>query len=89
MAKKDKIDKVEKVEKKAADKKKAAKKPNRVLKFFRETITEIKKIVWPTPKTTFKNTGIVLVAMVIVGLVVFGLDTGLMALLSLVMNTAA
>lgn len=86
MAKKDKVDNVEK---KTVEKKKAPKKPNRVLKFFRDTITEIKKIVWPTPKATFKNTGLVLVAMVIVGLVVFGLDTGLMALLSLVMNTAA
>lgn len=86
MAKKDKVDKTEK---KSVEKKKAGKKPNRVLKYFRDTISEIKKIVWPTPKVTFKNTGIVLVAMVIVGLVIFGLDTGLMALLSLVMNTAA
>lgn len=78
-----------------AKKKTAEKKQNifvragkRIQKFFRDTISEIKKIVWPTPKATFKNMGLVLVAMVIVGVVIFGLDTGLMALLGLVMKMA-
>lgn len=69
----------------------ANKKPNifkRIGNYFREVISEIKKIVWPAPKATFKNTGIVLIAMFVVGLVIFGLDSGLHALFGLVMNLA-
>lgn len=78
-----------------AKKKVPEKKPNifkrmgkGIAKFFRDTKSEIKKIVWPTPKATFKNTGIVLLAMLIVGVVVFGVDTGLQTLFGLVMNLA-
>ena len=56
--------------------------------FFRDIIREIKKIVWPTPKTTFRNTGIVLLVMLVSGLVIFGLDTGLHDLFGLVMDLA-
>ena len=49
---------------------------------------EIKKIVWPSPKATFRNTGIVLLVMLVTGLVIFGLDTGLHALFGLVMDLA-
>lgn len=59
-----------------------------IAKFFRDTKSEIKKIVWPTPKATFRNTGIVLLAMLIVGAVIFGLDFGLQKLFGLVMDVA-
>ncbi len=59
-----------------------------IAKFFRDTKSEIKKIVWPTPKATFKNMGLVLLAMIVVGAVIFGLDQGLRALFSLVMELA-
>lgn len=59
-----------------------------IAKFFRDTKSEIKKIVWPTPKATFKNTGIVLLAMILVGVVIFGLDYGLQFLFGFVMNVA-
>lgn len=59
-----------------------------IAKFFRDTKSEIKKIVWPAPKTTFKNTGLVLLSMLIVGVVIFGLDYGLQVLFGLVMNVA-
>lgn len=78
-----------------AKNKKPEKKPNifkkmgkGIAKFFRDTKSEIKKIVWPTPKSTFKNTGIVLLAMILVGVVIFGLDYGLQFLFGLVMNVA-
>ena len=58
-------------------------------KFFRDCKAEIKKIVWPTPKATFKNMGVVLVAMVVIGLFVYGLDVGFGALLGLIMETGA
>ena len=73
----------------------AEKKPNalvrfakKMTKFFRDCTGEVKKIVWPAPKSVFKNMGVVLVTMLIVGLFVFGLDTLFMKLLSLVMAVA-
>ena len=60
----------------------------KMTKFFRDCKGEVKKIVWPAPKSVFKNMGVVLVTMLIVGLFVFGLDTLFMKLLSLVMAVA-
>ena len=57
-------------------------------KFFRDGKTEIKKIIWPKPKAVFKNMGVVLLLIVIIGLFVFGLDIGLMNLLGLFMHVA-
>ena len=75
----------------AAEEKKGgavARKFSSVVKFFRDCTAEIKKIVWPTPKSVFKNTGVVLVTIIVVGLVIFGLDTAFMNLLGLIMNIA-
>lgn len=90
-------EKVEKktTEKKVADKKvakKKDKKPNifaRIAKYFRECKAEVKKITWPAPKAVFKNFGVVLVIMLVMGLFIFALDQGLFALLGLVMETSA
>lgn len=74
-----------------AKEKKADKKPNifkRIGSYFRDVVSEIKKIVWPAPKATFKNTGIVLMAMIVVGLVIFGVDSGLHYLFKMIMNLA-
>ena len=49
----------------------AEKKPkvwHRAGKFFRDCKSEIKKIVWPTPRSVFKNMGVVLAVIVIIGL---------------------
>ena len=76
-----------------AKKKQPEKKPNifkrmgkGIAKFFRDIKSEIKKIVWPTPKMTFKNMGLVLLSMLVVGLVVTGLDWGLHFLLGFLMH---
>ncbi len=60
----------------------------RISRFFRDTKGEIRKIVWPTPQSVFKNTGVVLVTIIVIGLFVFGIDTLLVNLLSLIMNVA-
>ena len=57
-------------------------------KFFKDCKGEIKKIVWPTPKTVFKNVGVVLVTIIILALFIFLLDTVFMNLLGLVMEVA-
>ena len=58
-----------------------------VCKYFRELRSELKKVVWPTPKQVLKNTLIVLVCIVVVGAFVYLFDTvagkGIEALLSL------
>ena len=60
----------------------------KVSKFIRDCKGEIKKIVWPAPKAVFKNVGIVLAAVVLLGLFIFLLDTVFMSLLGLVMDVA-
>ncbi len=76
-------------------KKPEGKKPNplvalgkKTVKFVKDCKGEIKKIVWPAPKAVFKNTGVVLVTIIVLGLFVFLLDTAFMNLLGLVMNVA-
>jgi preprotein translocase subunit SecE len=59
-----------------------------ISRFFRDAKSEIKKIVWPTPQAVFKNTGVVLITIIIIGLFIFALDTLLMNLLGLIMNIA-
>lgn len=55
-------------------------------KFLRDCKGEVKRIVWPTPKATFKNTGVVLATTVVMGAFIYGLDYLFAALLSLVMQ---
>ncbi len=38
----------------------AAKRPNRVVRYFREVKAELQKVVWPSRRATLKLTGIVL-----------------------------
>ena len=48
----------------------------------KETISELKKVSWPSFKTVLKNTGMVLAVVLIFGLVVFGIDSLIIWLLS-------
>ena len=45
-----------------------------IKRFFKEMGSELKKVKWPDAKTTFKNTGIVLVVVLIFSLLTFGVD---------------
>ncbi len=46
----------------------------RIKKWFREMRSELKKVIWPTPKQTAKNTGVALVVMAISAVVIWGFD---------------
>ena len=59
-----------------------------ISKFFRDTKGEVKKMGWPAPRAVFRNTGVVLVTIIVIGLFVFGLDTLLVNLLGLIMQIA-
>ena len=44
-------------------------------KSIKGTKSEFKKVVWPTKKQLLNNTLIVIAALIIIGLIIFGLDT--------------
>ena len=46
----------------------------RVARWFREMKSELKKVVWPTPKQTINNTVIVIVCCIIVGICIWVFD---------------
>jgi preprotein translocase subunit SecE len=76
------IEKVEKTEKTeqssaktpAAPNKKKVKGSNRIGKWFREMRSELKKVVWPTPKQTVNNTIVALVTMAVSAIAVWAVD---------------
>lgn len=61
----------------------------KIKNFFVDSKIELKKVVWPTQKTIWKNTGIVLAMIFVMGVFVALLDTGLIKLLSLVMSVSS
>lgn len=65
------------------------KKPNlfaRVARSIRDMRGEIKKVVWPSRKQTLNNTAIVLVFMLVMAVFIGFLDTGLSALIKLMVG---
>ena len=52
--------------------------------FFSNIKQEFKKIVWPDKKSAFRQTVMVIVAGIIIGLVIVLLDTAFQALLGLI-----
>lgn len=58
----------------------------KVVKYFKDLKSEFKKVVWPTKKQVFNNTLVVLAFSGLLMLFIFGLDTGLLALLRLILN---
>ena len=59
-----------------------------ICRYFRELRSELKKVVWPTPKQVVKNTLIVLACVLIVGVFIWIFDfvstEGINALIDLV-----
>ena len=45
-----------------------------ICRYFRELKSELKKVVWPTPKQVLKNTLIVLACVLVVGVIVWLFD---------------
>ncbi len=55
-------------------------------KFFRDIVSETKKITWPTGKTVLNNTIVVIVSVLVVGAFIWALDAGLAYLLKLILK---
>jgi len=60
--------------------------PKRIVRFFRDYKSEVKKIVWPNYKEVIKNTIIVLIMCAIVGALIWIIDFGLGQLINLVLG---
>lgn len=59
---------------------------HRVVKFFRDTKSELKKVVWPSKADTKANTIVVLVVVAIAAVVMIVLDTVFGGLMSLIIG---
>ena len=60
--------------------------PAKVIRFFREYKSEIRKITWPTLRAVLKNTAIVLIVCLVFGAGIWLLDLGLGYLIKLIMG---
>ena len=58
----------------------------RIVRFFRDYKSEVKKIVWPGFKDVMKNTLIVLIMCLLIGILIWVIDFGLGQLLNLVLG---
>jgi preprotein translocase subunit SecE len=50
------------------------KEPNAVVRYYRETVGELKKVVWPTREEAFRLTWIVLAVITIMAAILGGAD---------------
>ena len=60
----------------------------RIGKWFREMRSELKKVVWPTPKALVKNSLVSVAFMLVSALVLWGADTIASLAVSLLFNLA-
>lgn len=63
-----------KKDKAKADKDKKPGVGKRIARFFRELKSELKKVAWPSRAETLRNTGVVIVCVIVVGVIVWIFD---------------
>lgn len=79
---KEKLDQQRKLAKKANKKKRRS-----PAQFFRDIVSELKKVTWPTAKDLLKYSGAVIAFIVVTAVIVGLMDAGLAALFGLVSKT--
>ena len=57
-----------------------------IVKFFRDSVAEVKKVVWPSKKQVLNNTAVVLVVFIISGAALFAVDSVFALLMRLVIG---
>jgi preprotein translocase subunit SecE len=67
-------------------KKKTGKKTNAIIKWWRETVGELRKVTWPTPLEAWKLTKIVVVVMIAMSAILGILDFAFTRLISWVLS---
>ena len=58
----------------------------RIQRFWRETIGELRKVTWPTPPEAWKMTRLVLIVMVVMALILGVLDFAFSRLITLMVS---
>jgi preprotein translocase subunit SecE len=58
----------------------------KIQRFWRETVGELRKVTWPTPEEAWKMTRIVLVVMVVMAVVLGALDFAFSRMISFLVN---
>ena len=51
-----------------------------LVRFFRETFAELRKVVWPTPQELYRYTLVVVVTVAVIAAFIFAVDSALGAL---------
>ena len=82
--KKSKADKA--ADRKAKEKAKKKAKGNRIVRWFREMRSELKKVQWPSWKQVLKNTGIVLLCVLVIGIFIWIFDALAHVIIQALMN---
>ena len=59
-----------------------------IARYFRELKSELKKVVWSTPKQVAKNTLIVIACVIVVGVFIWVFDFVAQALITAIINLA-
>ncbi|HWQ45224.1 MAG TPA: preprotein translocase subunit SecE [Longilinea sp.] len=62
------------------------KKPNKIVRWWNETVGELRKVTWPTPKEAWRMTKIVLVVVIFVAILLGGLDWAFTQLVGLIVG---
>jgi len=52
----------------------AVKEPNAIVRYYRETVGELKKVVWPTREEAIRLTSVVLLVITVMAVVLGGFD---------------
>jgi len=58
----------------------------KIQRFWRETVGELRKVTWPTPEEAWKMTRIVLVVMVVMAVMLGALDFAFSRMISFLVN---
>jgi preprotein translocase subunit SecE len=67
------------------DNKLAVKKPNAMVRWYRETMGEVRKVAWPTPPEAWRLTKIVLVVMAFMSVLLGVLDFAFTRLIAFIL----
>jgi len=62
---------------------------NAIVRLFRETRSELRKVVWPSREETFRLTVVVVLISVVIGLILFVSDSIFLSLYTLLVNTVS
>ncbi len=65
---------------------KNGKKKKSIVKYFKDARSEFKKVVWPSRKQVINNTIVVIVAMVVAGVAIWGVDSAFIAIQALMLG---